>query len=99
MKDWKTRSGLVAVMAAFIAMGMLFAPRLGIEADEAIVGNGIYEHGAPWYSWNWGESELPIMMLSYLGALKTWFYNLLFLAMPPRPLSLRLPMLLIAAAT
>jgi hypothetical protein len=86
-------------MAAFIAVGMLFVPRLGIEADEALVGNGIYEYGAPFYSWKWGASELPVMLLSYLGALKTWLYNLLFLATPPRPISLRLPMLLIAAAT
>ncbi len=99
MRDWKKRAGLAAIMAGFIALGMFFVPHLGIEADEAIVGNGIYEHGAPLYSWKWGESELPIMMLSYLGALKTWFYNLLFLATPPRPISLRLPMLLIAAAT
>lgn len=92
-------AALLTIMAALIAIGMLFVPRLGIEADEAIVGNGIYEHGAPWYSLKWGQSELPIMMLSYMGALKTWFYNLLFLATPPRPVSLRLPMLLIAAAT
>ena len=44
-------------LLAFVAAGMLFVPRLGIEADEAIVANGIYEHGAPLYSWKFGESE------------------------------------------
>ena len=33
---------------------MLFVPRLGIEADEAIVANGLYDHGEPWYSWKFG---------------------------------------------
>jgi mannose/fructose/N-acetylgalactosamine-specific phosphotransferase system component IIC len=95
----KTRAALVLVALGFIVTAMLFVPRLGIEADEAIVGNGIYEHGAPLYSWHFGDSELPIMMISYLGALKTWIYNLLFWMVPPRPVSLRLPMVLIATAT
>ncbi len=38
------------------------------------------------------------MLLSYLGALKTWFYSALFWLTPPRPISLRLPMLIAAAA-
>jgi hypothetical protein len=95
----RARAALVAIALGFIATAMLFVPRLGIEADEAIVGNGIYERGAPWYSWHFGDSELPIMMISYLGALKTWFYNLLFLVVHPRPVPLRLPMVLIAAVT
>ena len=39
------------------------------------------------------------MMISYLGALKTWFYNGVFLFAAPRPMVLRLPMLLFAAAS
>ena len=89
----------MAVALAFVAAGMLFVPRLGIEADEAIVTNGIYDHGDPWYSWKFAGSELPIMLLSYLGAIKAWFYNGLFLFIPPRPIPLRLPMLLLAAGT
>ncbi|MCU1337271.1 MAG: hypothetical protein JWO19_2852 [Bryobacterales bacterium] len=94
-----TQVALIGVMLAFVAAGMLFVPRLGIEADEAIIANGIYDHGNPWYSWTFGDSELPIMIISYLGALKSWFYNGLFLFTPPRPMVLRLPMLLLAAAT
>jgi hypothetical protein len=84
---------------AFVAAGMLFVPRLGIEADEAIVANGIYDHGSPWYSWKFGDADVPIMLISYLGTIKTWFYNGLFLFIPPRPIALRLPMLLLAAGT
>jgi len=39
------------------------------------------------------------MILSYLGALKAWLYNGLFLFIAPRPITLRLPMLLLAAGT
>ncbi len=99
MKDWKTRVWLAAIAGAFFAAGMLFVPRLGIEADEAILGNGIYEFGAPWYAWKIGGSELPVMMMSYLGALKTWIYSLLFAVTQPSAVSLRLPTMLLAAAT
>lgn len=92
-----TRRGLIAVCAAFVAAGMLFVPRLGIEADEAIVANGIYDHGASWYSWKIAGAEVPVMLISYLGALKTWFYKGVFLLGPPRPILMRLPMLLFAA--
>ena len=91
--------GLIAVAVAFVAAGMLFVPRLGIEADEAIVANGLYSHGAAWYSWRIADHEVPVMLISYLGALKTWFYKGLFLFAAPRPTILRLPMLLFAAAS
>lgn len=86
-------------MLAFVAAGMLFVPRLGIEADEAIIANGLYAHGSAWYSWKIGGFEIPVMLISYLGALKAWLYKIVFLFAPPRPVALRLPMLLFAAAT
>ena len=98
MTPW-TQRGLIAVAVAFVAAGMLFVPRLGIEADEAIVANGIYDHGAPWYSWKIANAKVPVMLISYLGALKTWFYKGVFLFAAPRPTALRLPMLLFAAAS
>jgi hypothetical protein len=91
--------GLIAVAVAFVAAGMLFVPRLGIEADEAMVANGIYDHGDPWYSWKIAGAEVPVMLISYLGAVKTWFYKGVFLFAAPRPIVLRLPMLLFAAAS
>jgi hypothetical protein len=90
---------LIAVAAAFVAAGMLFVPRLGIEADEAIVANGLYNHGQAWYSWKIAGAEVPVMLISYLGALKTWLYKGIFLFAAPRPVVLRLPMLLFAAAS
>ena len=93
-----TQRGLIAVCVAFVAAGMLFVPRLGIEADEAIVANGIYDHGERLVFVEHSRTpSVPVMLISYLGALKTWFYNGLFLFTPPRPIILRLPMLLFAA--
>jgi len=83
----------------FIGAAMLFVPRIGIEADEATIGNGIYEHGAPSYSWHVHGYEIPVMLISYLGALKTWLYNPMFALWDPGPVSLRLPMVLVGAVT
>jgi 4-amino-4-deoxy-L-arabinose transferase-like glycosyltransferase len=98
MTKAKTSLALLAVAVAFIAAAMLFLPRLGIEADEAMLANGIYDHGAPWYSWKFGGAEIPVMLIGYLGALKTWLYNPYFLVVAPGPVSLRLPMVLLSAA-
>ena len=93
MGDRRRQAGLALIALGFVASGLLFIPRLGIEVDEALVANGIYPHGEPWYSWG----ALPIMLISYLGALKTWMYSVMFLFVEPRPMSLRLPTLLLAA--
>ena len=99
MVGWKTRCGLACVAVAFVASGMLFIPRLGIETDEASITSCIYPRAEPRYAWTFGANVLPIMMHSYVGALKSWIFSLLFLVTPPRPISLRLPTLLIAATT
>ena len=90
-----TQFGLIGVALAFVAAGMLFVPRLGIAADEAIIANGIYDHGDPAYSLKFADVELPIMIMNRLGALKAWFFNGVFLFAPPRPIILRLPLLLL----
>lgn len=92
-------AALFVLAVCFTAGGLLFIPRMGIEVDEALVGAAIYPGNHPWYSWRIGQDEIPVMLISYLGALKGWFYNALFWFTPPRPMSLRLPTLLAAAAT
>lgn len=84
---------------AFVAVSAFFIPRFGIEVDEALIANGIYPHGAPLYSWHLGSAEIPVMMMSYLGALKTWMYNVIFLIWPPGPMPLRLPTVILAAVS
>src|SRR3954471_12482422 len=99
MNDKRRRVLLTLLSLCFVAAGTLFVPRLGIEVDEAIVANGIYPHGSPWYAWSVGGMEIPVMLISYLGALKTWMYSVLFVFFEPRPMSLRLPTLLLAAGS
>jgi len=99
MKPWKARLFLLAIFLGFIGLGLLFIPRMGIEVDEALVAFPIYAPGTAAYSWHWGHHEIPLMLSTYVGALKSWFYYFLFSITPPRPISLRLPTLMLTAST
>jgi hypothetical protein len=83
----RARGALAAILLLFIATAMLFVNRPGIEADEALVANGAI------YSWH----HVPLMLMSYMGALKAWFYLALFDVVRPSPLSLRVPTILFGA--
>ncbi len=85
--------------AAFVALGWAFVPRLGVEVDEAIAGAGIYPGANPLFSVRILGGEVPLMLLSYLGALKAWILNLVFLVTPPSAVALRLPWLLAGAVS
>lgn len=65
----------------------------GIQNDEALFASAIF-HPV------WGEYSIrgaPVMLMSYLGALKGWLYFPLFQVWPPSALSIRLPVLLAGA--
>lgn len=91
-------AGLAALALLLLALAWPFITRLGIEVDEAMIGNGLYERASAWYSWDILGNEIPVMLLTYLGALKTWLYNPIFALASPSAISLRLPMMLVAAA-
>src|SRR5579862_8830973 len=99
MKAWNTRLLLLAVFAGFLSLGLLFITRMGIEVDEALDAVIVYLPGSARYSWTIGSHLVPVMLLSYLGALKTWIYYFVFKVASPRPLTLRLPTLVLAGLT
>jgi 4-amino-4-deoxy-L-arabinose transferase-like glycosyltransferase len=84
----RARGALTAILLLFIATALLFVSRPGIEADEALVANPAL------YFWH----HLPLMLMSYMGALKAWFYIGLFSVVKPGPVSLRVPTILFGAA-
>ena len=84
---FRARGALAAILLLFIATAMLFVSRPGIEADEALVVNPAV------YSWH----HVPLMLMSYMGALKAWIYLALFNIVRPSALSLRAPTILIGA--
>lgn len=83
----RARGALTAILLLYIATAMLFVSRPGIEADEALVANPAI------YYWH----DVPLMLMSYMGALKAWFYLALFSVVKPGAVSLRTPTVLFGA--
>jgi hypothetical protein len=83
----------------FILMGFAFIPQAGIHNDEALFSSGIYQqlgiaHGIKIFG-----HRIPVMLMSYLGCLKSWIYAPIFRFWKPSTFSLRVPVILAAATT
>jgi 4-amino-4-deoxy-L-arabinose transferase-like glycosyltransferase len=89
---------LAACLLFFLA-GCAFVSLLGIEDDEALFANGIFKPYAVAYKYPWGRAGLPMMLMSYLGALKSWIYRPIFQQFGTGIWAMRLPMLLAGAAS
>src|SRR6266581_458207 len=86
-------SGAICALACcvfFLAAGVVFVPLLGIENDESLFGSAIWAP-SPVNSIQVAGHEIPLMLMSYLGALKGWLYVPLFRIWAPGPYSIRIP--------
>jgi hypothetical protein len=95
----KVRVFAVACCVLFFATGRAFIPHLGLQNDEALFANGIYKPYAVAYALQVGHSRLPIMLMSYLGTLKSWIYRPIFALFGTGNGAIREPMLLAGVAS
>ena len=56
----------------FTALGLLFVNYAGLQTDEALFAATIFRGDGGIFSIAIGKHHIPVMFLSYLGALKTW---------------------------
>jgi hypothetical protein len=70
------------------------APLLGIEADETLFIQGIYSPRADLYAVRIGHASIPLMLMNYVGALKSWLYPRILHSFGASVLTLRIPMVL-----
>jgi 4-amino-4-deoxy-L-arabinose transferase-like glycosyltransferase len=80
-------------------MGAMLIPYPGIEADEALFAGPYYAPAAATFSQRIFHGRIPVMLLSYLGCLKTWLCWPVFAIWKPSPFVVRLPALILGAAT
>jgi hypothetical protein len=83
----------------FFCAGHAFIPRLGIEDDEALFAEGIYAPRGELYSLHLGRSHVPIMLMSYLGALKSILLRPILVGFGVGLRTVREPMLLAGVAS
>jgi 4-amino-4-deoxy-L-arabinose transferase-like glycosyltransferase len=93
------RLSALAACLLFLLTGCAFVSLLGIQNDESLFANGIFKPYAVAYKYPWGRAGLPVMLMSYLGALKSWIYRPIFQQLGIGVWTMRLPMLLTGAAT
>ena len=93
------KPGVAALMlcAIFVLVGALWIDKPGLQADEALFAQAIY----PPFDEQFGVSvfgqNYPLMLMSYVGALKPRFWALIFHAWTPSAASVRVPALLLGA--
>jgi 4-amino-4-deoxy-L-arabinose transferase-like glycosyltransferase len=78
---------------------MAFIGSLGIEADEALPAAPLYRPQYWYYAWRLGHARIPLMLMSYLGTLKTWIWRPVFHFWGTGVWALRFPALLAGAAS
>ncbi len=91
-------AALLACTFFFLA-GLPFLLHMGVEDDEALFAAAIYPPRGELYAIRIGHSHLPLMLMTYLGTLKSWIYRPIFRAFGPGILSMRIPMLLAGAVS
>jgi hypothetical protein len=83
----------------FVLTGSVFIPYLGIEADEALLGDPIFGPIIGDFRIRISHHIIPLMLMDYVGALKSWLYWPIFGTFKPSAESLRWPALMIGAVT
>src|SRR5437879_4013450 len=100
-KHLATRLVALLLGIAFLVPGLLLIPRLGIQEDEAIFAIGLFQPDmavARFTVWP-THTVAPSMLMSYVGALKSWIYAPLLYLFKPSAYLIRVPVLLMGAAT
>src|SRR5262245_20462921 len=89
----------LAYSVIFILAGFAFIPQAGVQNDEALFASGIYEQLGIAQGIKVLGHRIPVMLNSYLGALKSWVYAPIFRLWKPSTYSLRVPVVLAAGIT
>ena len=84
---------------SFLGLGMTLLPRLGLQYDETLFATPQFRDGEAAYSVTLLGHQLPLMLMTYVGALKTWLYAPILAVFRPSYLTVRLPVLLLGVVT
>jgi hypothetical protein len=97
MSKLRLKGGVVGAIA-FLLLGLCFVPFAGIQTDEALFAAPLFRAWR-FFSIRLFHHQVPVMELSYLGALKTWLYAPIFLVWNPSAAVIRVPAILMGALT
>ncbi len=93
---WAT-GAMLGACALFCVLGLAFVPHAGVQLDEALFASPLYNPPSDFRAVKIFGRNCQLMLLNYLGTLKTWIYAPLFKRWKPSVYSLRVPVILFGA--
>jgi 4-amino-4-deoxy-L-arabinose transferase-like glycosyltransferase len=90
---------LLVISVFFACAGVVFIRYPGLQNDELFFAPPIYVPRTAFYSVPVFGAHIPLMVMSYTGALKTWIYAAVFSMWAPSRWSVRIPVLAACLAT
>jgi Dolichyl-phosphate-mannose-protein mannosyltransferase len=99
VRNISTRLVVLTACGLFLALGMLLIPLAGIQNDEALFGNPIYLLNAKQFYIRAFHRNIPLMVMSYVGTLKTLVYLPILHFFGANVWAVRLPVVLCGALT
>jgi len=93
------RAGSVALLFCilFIIVGVPWIDKPGIQTDEALFAAGIYPPFQDTFVIRIFKHDYPMMVMTYVGTLKSYIWAAIFKVWTPSPASVRIPALLLGA--
>ncbi len=88
-----------AAAALFVLLGTLLIPYAGLDADEALFTNPLYRSMGSDFELGVLHHKIPVMVIAYVGALKTALCWPMLHFFAPSMYAVRLPMVVVGAAT
>ena len=89
----------LAACSLFILLAALFIPYAGIQADEALFSTPLFPHVSNDLRLPLLPHHVPLMVMTYIGSLKTLLFWPIFRIFGAGPWTLRLPVALLGAVT
>ncbi len=84
----------------FFGLGLAVLPQPGLQDDEVLFATPVFHlPAATVFDVHIFHNQLPLMLLTYLGALKSWLYFPILTLIRPSYLTVRLPVLIIGSLT
>ena len=90
---------LALIAAALLAIELTFLRYPGLQADEVVFAMPFLSGNSILYSWDLGALRVPIMLVDYLGALKSFLYWPVFQIWSPNVWSIRVPVCAVSICT
>jgi len=90
----------VVLPLVFFCLGLIVLPEPGLEDDEVLFAAPVFHlPAASAFDAQVFHKQLPLMLLTYLGAPKSWLYFPIFKFLGPSYLTVRLPVLISGSLT